>query len=183
MIKGKNIIPIETIQNKILLIRGKKVMLDRDLAELYGAKTKVLNQAVKRNPGRFPGDFLFSLDEKEKTELVTKCDRFKSLKHSSSLPFAFTENGVAMLSSVLNSEIAIQVNIQIMRTFTHIRELMANHEVVLSRLEQLEKKYSEHDQHIIRIFEVIKCIMDLPITLKPKRKPMGFIPPKKDVKV
>ena len=113
----EGVIPEETIQSKILLIRGKKVMLDRDLAALYEVPTKALNQAVKRNSERFPEMFMFRLRKSEKEELVTICDRFKSLKHSTSLPSAFTEQGVAMLSSVLSSKRAIKVNIQIMITF------------------------------------------------------------------
>ena len=98
-------LPVEIIENKIFVIRGIKVMLDRDLAELYGVKTMVLNQAVKRNIKRFPDDFMFKLNDNEFKELITNCDRFKVLKHSPSTPYAFTEQGVAMLSSVLNSKI------------------------------------------------------------------------------
>ena len=105
------IVLTERIENKILLIRGQRVMLDRDLAELYGVPTKVLNQAVKRNNERFPTDFIFVLTKSEKDELVTNCDRFNSLKHSTVLPFAFTEYGVLMLASVLNSPRAIEAGI------------------------------------------------------------------------
>ena len=101
------LIPVETIANKILFLRNEKVLLDRDIAELYGVSTKALNQAVKRNARRFPPDFMFRLTKKEKDELVTNCDRFQPLKHSSVSPRAFTEQGVAMLSSVLNSQRAI----------------------------------------------------------------------------
>jgi hypothetical protein len=104
-------IPAERIEQAILLIRGQKVMLDADLAALYSVPTKALNQAVKRNERRFPPDFMFRLTKREKDELVTKCDRFQKLKHSSTLPCAFTEQGVAMLSSVLNSDRAIDVNV------------------------------------------------------------------------
>ena len=107
----KSFIPAERIEQSILLIRGQKVMLDADLATLYEVPTKALNQAVKRNERRFPPDFMFRLNKREKNELVTNCDRFHSLKHSSILPRAFTEQGVAMLSSVLNSERANEVNI------------------------------------------------------------------------
>ncbi len=112
MSKGKSLIPIEWIERSILLIRGKKVMLDADLAVLYGVPTKVLNQAVKRNKDRFPPDFMFRLTKGEKDELVTNCDRFNRLKHSTALPHAFTDQGVAILSGVLNSECAIRVNIE-----------------------------------------------------------------------
>lgn len=99
------LIPVEIIENKILILRGQKIMLDRDLAQLYEVDTKVLNQAVKRNAERFPANFMFRLNIEELKELVTNCDRFKTLKHTTSLPYAFTEHGVAMLSSVLNSDI------------------------------------------------------------------------------
>ena len=114
-------IAVEVIAARILEIRGRKVMLDRDLAYLYGVATKALNQAVKRNRRRFPEDFMFQLTRTEQNELVTICDRFNTMKHSTALPYVFTEQGVAMLSSVLNSERAIQVNILIMRAFTKLR--------------------------------------------------------------
>jgi hypothetical protein len=109
-------------------------MLDRDLADLYGVSTKALNQAVKRNGRRFPPDFMFQLSKEEKGELVTNCDRFKKLKHSSVLPRAFTEQGVAMLSSVLKSQRAIEVNIAIMRTFVRLREMLASHSELARKL-------------------------------------------------
>ena len=119
------LIPVEKITDKILFLRNEKVLLDRDLANLYGVSTRALNQAVKRNARRFPHDFMFQLTKKEKDELVTNCDRFKPLKHSSVSPRAFTEQGVAMLSSVLNSQRAIEVNIAIMRAFVHLRKMIA----------------------------------------------------------
>ncbi|MDD5432000.1 MAG: ORF6N domain-containing protein [Candidatus Omnitrophica bacterium] len=158
---GKELI-VEAVAAKILVIRGKKVMLDRDLAELYGIGTKVLNQSVKRNRNRFPGDFMFSLSEKEKNELVTNCDRFKLLKHSSSTPYVFTQEGVAMLSSVLNSERAVQVNIAIMRAFVRIRELLLTHKELAEKLEELERKYQLHETDIQVIFEAIKKLLEPP---------------------
>ena len=107
------IIPSESIKNRIFTLRGVQVMIDRDLSELYRVETKVLNQAVKRNIERFPEEFMFELTSFEKNELVTNCDRFKTLKHSSSNPYAFSEQGVAMLSAVLRSETAVKVSIQI----------------------------------------------------------------------
>ena len=108
---------ITEIQNLIFVIRNKQVMIDRDLAELYGVKTMVLNQAVKRNIERFPSDFMFKLSKDEANELITNCDRFRTLKHSPTTPYAFTEHGVAMLSSVLNSKKAIEINIQIVTDY------------------------------------------------------------------
>lgn len=113
----KSIVPIESIVDRILRFRGEKVIIDRDPAGLYGVSTKALNQAVKRNDRRFPTDFMFRLTKAEKDELVTYCDRFKTLRHASVLPRAFTEQGVAMLSSVLSSDRAVEVNIAIMRAF------------------------------------------------------------------
>ena len=140
-IKISNLVPQETIASKIFLLRGKKIMLDRDLGKLYGVKTKVLNQAVKRKIKRFPEDFMFKLTKEETTELVTNCDRFVSLKHSSINPRAFTHEGVAMLSSVLNSERAIMVNIQIMRTFTKLREMLDSYKDTNRKIESMERKY------------------------------------------
>lgn len=135
----KVIVPAEAIERKIYLSRGHKVMLDRNLAQLYEVSTKVLNQAVKRNIRRFPEDFMFQLSKEETKQLVTNCDRFASLKHSSITPHAFTQEGVAMLSSVLNSERSIQVNIQIMRAFIKLREMLSTHIDLKRKIENMEK--------------------------------------------
>lgn len=135
------------IQDKIILLRGKQIMVDRDLAELYGIETKVLNQAVKRNIERFPEDFMFTLDELEKTELVTNCDRFKVLKHSSTLPHAFTEQGVAMLSSVLKSQTAVEVNIKIMRAFVSMRHFLQNNAEIFAEMNFVKKQLLETAIH------------------------------------
>ncbi|MDA8084597.1 MAG: ORF6N domain-containing protein [Nitrospiraceae bacterium] len=161
----------EVIESKILLIRGKKVMLDRGLAMLYGVETKVLNQAVKRNVRRFPEDFMFQLLPTEKVELVTNCDRFRTLRHSTIMPYVFTENGVAMLSSVLNSERAISVNIQIMRAFTRIREMLSGHKELAHKLTQLEGRIDKHDGEIKAIFGAIRQLMTPPET---KKRKIGF---------
>lgn len=168
-----NAVSVEVIATKILEIRGKKVMLDRDLAELYGVATKVLNQSVKRNIKRFPGDFMFQLSKDETKELVTICDRFKSIKHSTALPYVFTEQGIAMLSSVLNSNRAIMVNIQIMRAFVKLKELLLTHKDLALKIEELEKKYAGHDEKIQKIFEAIRQLMLPPE--EPKRV-IGFHP-------
>jgi ORF6N domain len=132
----------DEIINKIYSIRGRKVMLDRDLAELYGVETKVLNQAVKRNEKRFPEDFMFRLTEVEFKNLMSHFVT-SSWGGTRKLPLAFTEQGVAMLSSVLNSETAIEVNIQIIRIFTRMRELLLTHKDILIKLEQAEKKMTK----------------------------------------
>lgn len=139
-IKSCLIIP-EEIEQKIFIIRSNKVMLDIDLASLYGVQTKRLNEQVKRNIKRFPEDFMFKLTIAERAEVVANCDHLKALKFSHVLPYAFTEHGILMLSSVLNSEKAIEVNIQIMRTFTKLRELILVHKDLRIKIEQMEKKY------------------------------------------
>ncbi len=163
----KSLVPVEIIERKILLIRGKKVILDADLAELYGVETKALKRSVKRNIDRFPEDFLIQITSAE----------FESLRYHFGtskrggvryLPYAFTENGVAMLSSVLNSKRAIQVNIQIMRTFTRLREIMASHKDLARRLDELEKKY---DGQFKIVFDALRALVAPP--MKPKRK-IGF---------
>ncbi len=155
-------IAVEVIATRILEIRGKKVMLDRDLARLYGVSTKALNQTVKRNIKRFPADFMFELTISEKERVVTICDHLRALKFSYQLPYAFTEQGVAMLSSVLNSERAIQVNILIMRAFTKLREILLTHKELAVKIDALEKKYAEHDETIKGIFEAIKQLLEPP---------------------
>ena len=134
-IEQEQIQPMEKIENLILVIRGKQVMLDRDLAWLYGVDTKRLNEQVKRNIERFPIHFRFQLTENETTELVANCDRLQALKHSSVFPYAFTEQGVAMLSTVLRSETAVNVSIHIMDAFTAMRHFIASNAQVFQRLE------------------------------------------------
>jgi len=146
-------------------------MLDRDLAELYGVETKHLNRQVKRNIQRFPEEFSFRLNKSEKIELVTICHRFRSMKHSTSLPYVFTEHGVAMLASVLNSERAIKISIAIIKTFVKLKEIMCSHKELLLRLDALEIKYANHDNKIIEIFKAIQQLLLLP---KDSRVITGF---------
>jgi hypothetical protein len=154
------------IESAILFLRGQKVMLDRDLAALYGVETRALNQAVRRNIRRFPPDFMFSLsrDEIRNISQIVTCS---TIKHAKNV-FAFTEQGVAMLSSVLNSERAIQVNVLIMRTFLRLRRLLATHEDLARKLEELEQKY---DRQFAVVFEAIRELM---APLDPRRKQIGF---------
>ncbi|NQU17453.1 MAG: ORF6N domain-containing protein [Candidatus Saganbacteria bacterium] len=167
-----NLIPIERIEDRILMIRGQKVMIDKDLAELYGVETKYLNRQVKRNIDRFPKEFMFQLTARERKELVTNWHRFKKLKHSTSNPFAFTEHGVAMLSSVLNSKKAVQVNILIIKTFIKLRRIMSTHISLANKITELERKYNKHDVEISAVFKVLKKLMS--IEEKP-RKRIGFL--------
>jgi len=175
----KEIVSAERIENRILLLRGQRVMLDRDLAELYGVPTKVLNQAVKRNYERFPTDFMFVLTKAEKDELVTNCDRFNSLKHSTVLPFAFTEYGALMLASVLNSPRAIEAGIFVVRAFVHLKEMLLTHKELAQKLKELEYKIETHDEQITAIFEAINQLLTPPPT--PKRK-IGFEVKEKSIK-
>ncbi|WP_439489830.1 ORF6N domain-containing protein [Algoriphagus sp.] len=147
---------ISDIENRIFTIRGNQVMVDRDLSDLYQVDTKVLNQAVKRNSNRFPAPFRFQLTKEEKMELVTNCDRLESLKHSSSNPYVFTEQGVAMLSAVLRSEVAVNVSIQIMQAFVAMRKFLLNHVSVFQRLDQVELKQLKTDEKIEQIFKALE---------------------------
>lgn len=141
------------IENRILTFRGKPVMIDRDLAELYGVETKVLNQAVKRNIERFPNSFRFQLSELEKEELVTNCDRFKGLKHSTSNPFAFTEQGVAMLSAVLKSDTAVRTSIRIIEAFVAMRNFLINNASLFQRIERIEMEQLKTDEKVDAILD------------------------------
>jgi hypothetical protein len=163
-------VPLERIQKAIYLIRGQKVMLDRDLAALYEVPTKVLKQAVKRHADRFPDDFMFVLDRKElmkwRSQFVTSISDRMGLRHA---PMAFTEQGVAMLSSVLNSPRAIQVNIAIMRAFVQLRAILSTHADLARKLEELEKKY---DAQFRVVFDALRQLMALPA--RPRKK-IGFL--------
>ena len=143
----KNLVLTEsqTIQNKIYTIRDKQVIIDRDLAFLYGVETKALNQAVKRNEARFPSDFRFQLDDSEKDELVTICDHFKTLKHSSVNPYAFTEQGVSMLSAILKSDIAINMSVEIIRAFVSMRKIINSNNLLFSKIYELEKRQMSYE--------------------------------------
>jgi hypothetical protein len=162
----------EIVINKIYLIRGMKVMLDKDLAEMYEVETKVLKQSIKRNLDRFPEDFMFELTDKEfenlRSQFVTSS--WGGTRYN---PMVFTEQGVAMLSSILKSPIAIQVNIQIIRVFTKMREMLSTNKDVLLKLEQIEKQVSTHSTNIETIFKVLKQLLNPPY--EPRK--IGFIQP------
>ena len=156
MYKVKDLISANDIQNRIFYLNDTHVMIDRDLAELYQVETKVLNQSVKRNIERFPDNFRFQLSTVQKNELVTNCDRFKNLKHSSANPFAFTEQGVAMLSAVLRSDTAIKVSIQIINAFVEMRKFIINYDSIFQRLSKVEFKQMEADNKINQILKIIE---------------------------
>jgi len=177
--KKTSLLPDELIINKIILLRDQKVLIDRDLADLYGVETRILNQAVKRNIKRFPDDFMFQMTKEEfeiwKSQIViSNSDRMGLRKP----PFVFTEQGVAMLSSVLNSDRAILVNIQIMRVFTKMRALLDSHKEILRKLESIEKKDIEQDDKILLIFEYLKQLEQAKQeeTIYKERKRIGFKP-------
>ncbi len=167
------LVPIEQIERKILLIRSHKVMLDSDLAWLYGVETRSLNQAVRRNQDRFPVDFMFQLttDEAEAVRSQFVILKMGRGKHRKYLPYAFTEQGVAMLSSVLRSSRAVQVNIAIMRAFVKLREMVAAHKELAGKLAELERKVASHDTHIQSLFDAIRRLME---PAKPKPGRIGF---------
>lgn len=174
------------IEERIQHIRGLRVMIDADLAVLYGVPTKALNQAVKRNAARFPADFMFQLTAEEKMEVVTNCDHLQKLKFSKTLPFAFTEFGAIQASNVLASAQAVEMGIYVVRAFVHLREISASHADLAKRLEELENKTESlamnHDafSHNTRaqfkqVFDAIRGLMTPP---DPPKRPIGFVPPK-----
>jgi phage regulator Rha-like protein len=177
--KNASRIPTHVISQHIFFIRGQRVMIDRDLAELYGVETKYLNRQVRRNRARFPEEFMFRLTVKEKNELVTNWHRFFSLKHSNAQPYAFTEHGVAMLASVLNSKRAINMSILIIKVFVSMREIVSRQKELAQKVELLELKVGRHDSELRKIIAAIRHLMGTPRhpleeeQQKP-RNPMGF---------
>lgn len=165
-----SVVTMEAIERKIYLIRGAKIMLDSDLAGLYGVTTKALVQAVKRNARRFPGDFAFQLSYPDVMGLRSQIVTSKSGRGGRRyLPYAFTEQGIAMLSTVLKSDRAIEVNILIMRAFVKLREMIASHKDLAKKLDELEKKY---DTQFRVVFDAIRALVAQP---EPKAKKIGFI--------
>jgi phage regulator Rha-like protein len=176
MAKATKIIAVadEVIMNKIYVIRGQKVMIDRDLAELYEVETRVLKQAVRRNISRFPKDFMFEMNKKEfenwRSQNVTSNEDKQGLRYA---PFCFTEQGVTMLACTLNSNRAIEVNIQIIRIFTKMKEMLLTHKDILLELYKIEKKLTAHDEDIQLIFEYLKKLLNPP---QEPRQRIGFKP-------
>ena len=152
------IIPIERVEKTILLIRDQKVILDTDLAKLYGVTTKRLNEQVKRNRDRFPEDFMFQLTHQEKADVVAKCDHLSRLKFSPALPHAFTEHGAIMAASVLNTTHAVEASIFVVRVFVRLREMITAHKELARKLSELEEHLRDHDQQIQTIFEAICAV-------------------------
>ena len=175
----KPLIATELIENKIFLIRGQKVILSNHLAKLYGVQVRTLVQGVKRNIERFPDDFMFQLTREEikslRSQIVILENAKGRGKYSKYLPYAFTEQGIAMLSSVLRSKRAIQVNIAIMRKFIRLKEVLATHKELAEKMEKLEKRMDKQDKYVIAIFEIIKSLMPPLPPPEPPSKPKGPI--------
>ena len=166
-----SLIPLECVEGAILEMLGERVMLDRDLARIYGVTTKALSQAVKRNRDRFPPGFMFELSPEEKDELVTNCDRFVRLKHASSMPYAFTEHGAVMLASVLRSRRAVEVSVFVVKAFVRMRQILADQRQLALKLAELESKLGVHDRNFQQVFAVLRQLMQ-----QPKKRPgrIGF---------
>jgi hypothetical protein len=168
----KKDISVEIVAKRILFIRGLKVMLDSDLAEIYGVKTKELNQAVQRNKDRFPTDFMIRLTSEELRNLRFQIGPSSLHGGRRYLPYAFTQEGTAMLSGILRSAVAVRANIAIMRAFVKVREILETHKDLARRLEALERKFNSHDYQLKAVFDAIKQMMNEPA--KPKRR-IGFL--------
>jgi hypothetical protein len=162
-------IPDEVIINKIYVIRGQKVMIDSDIAELYGVTTKRLNEQVKRNRNRFPFNFMFELTKEEKNQLVANCDHLKKLKFSPVSPKVFTEHGILMLSSVLNSELAVKMSVQIIETFVQLRKLANNYDDIMYKINEME---SRNNEQFSEIYEVLQRLFSKPE--EQARKEIGY---------
>ncbi|MDP3150776.1 MAG: ORF6N domain-containing protein [Ignavibacteria bacterium] len=167
----KPLLPVESVINIILVVRNQKVILDRDLAVLYNVETRTLKQAVNRNKKRFPSDFMFILNKKEIEQMVSQTVIPSKSYFGGSAPFAFTEQGVAMLSSVLKSERAIEVNILIVRAFVRLREIISTHKKVEEKLKEIDNNLKDHDEKILQIIQVINQLINPP---EPAKKKIGF---------
>ena len=167
-----SIIPIGSIQQRIFEIRGIKVIIDADLAKFYGVETKRLNEQVKRNPERFPKDFMFRLNDKEKTELVANCDHLSNLKYSRTLPYAFTEHGAIMAASVLNTKRAAEVSVFVVRAFVTLRQSVLEYKEIMQRLADIEIQSVKHDESIKAIIQALRQLAE-PNPVPEKRK-IGF---------
>lgn len=176
LVTKKRVESVEQIESRILFIRDQKIMLDADLAELYGVELRALNQAVKRNADRFPEDFMFQLTAEEFSALRSQIVTLKTGRgqHRKYLPYAFTEHGALMLGNVLKSERAVEVSLMVVRVFVHLRELVSTHKELSQKLNQLERKVGAHDRAIA---ELINAIRQLMAPSDPKKKrPIGFAP-------
>lgn len=172
MARKFNLVPLESIERRILLFRGRKAILDADLAEMFGVSTKRLNEQVKRNIARFPEDFVFQLAAAEKAEVVANCDHLQNLKFSPALPYAFTEHGAIMAANVLNSRRAIAASVYIVRAFVRLREMLSTHKELAHKLEELERRIDTHDKAIRSLVSAIHELMTPPVDAPKER--IGF---------
>jgi ABC-type uncharacterized transport system fused permease/ATPase subunit len=169
--KGSSaLVAVEAIASRVIVLRGERVLLDADLAVLYGVTTKAMNQAVKRNADRFPEDFVFQLTSEEKAEVVTNCDHLVRLKFSPTLPYAFTEHGAIMAANVINSHQAIHTSVHVVRAFVRLRQMIATNKALARRLDELEARY---DRQFKVVFDAIRELMATPEP-KPRRR-IGFL--------
>lgn len=171
-VEGKRAPEVATIEHRIMMVRGERVIIDADLAEFYGVPTKRLNEQVSRNSQRFPLDFAFRLTKQEKEELVAKCDRFGNLKHSTALPRAFTEHGALMAASVLKSPMAVEVSLFVVRAFVRLRQAIEHHNKIARRMKDLERRLADHDEQILSLVRAIRQLAE-PTPL-PSSKRIGF---------
>lgn len=171
--KGKSLITNELIFSRILLIRNQKVMIDADIAELYGVTTTRLNEQVKRNQTRFPDNFMFELTKEEKQEVIANCDHLEKLKFSPVLPKVFTEHGIMMVANVLTSERAIQVSIRIIEVFIKMREILTDNLSIKLEIEEIKKKLSNHSKNIELVFNYLDELIEKKDKDKPRRQ-IGF---------
>lgn len=173
---GHALIPLETIESKIFVLRGHRVMLDRDLAELYGVETRALNQAVKRNTERFPEDFMFQLKLEEGKAVMVLRSQNVTLRRGQHLKYAprvFTEHGAVMLANVLKSDLAVRASIQVVRAFVHLRQLLTTNAEITRKIEALEKKVSKHDTELREVLRILSELIEPPPA--PPKHPIGFV--------
>jgi len=166
-------VPLERITQTIVVLRGHKVLIDADLAALYGVPTKRLNEQVRRNLARFPEDFMFRLTAAEKAQVVADCDHLAKLKFAATLPTAFTEHGALMAASVLNTPLAVEASVFVVRAFVRLRETLSTNQAVMHKLDQLERKIETHDQAIVGILAALRELMTPPDP--PKKRKIGFV--------
>ena len=150
------IVPLEPIQSCILVLRGTRVMIDADLARLYGVATKRLNEQVKRNARKFPEDFVFQLSAEEKAEVVAKCDHLRNLRFAKSLPYAFTEHGAIQAANILNSDAATEMSVHVVRAFIRLRLMVVNHKAIAAKLAELDARVGAHDEQLTAVIAAIR---------------------------
>jgi len=163
------------IESRIFLLRAERVVIDADLAQLYGVSTKRLNEQVKRNRGRFPKDFMFRLTAKEKAEVVANCDHLAHLRYASTSPYAFTEHGAIQAANVLSSARAVQMSVRVVRAFIRMRALLAHSKQVAGKLAELERRIDSQDEALVDIVKAIRQLMASPVPTEPTRRRIGFI--------